>query len=454
MFLIAIILSLLHVALSSHEEQNSWKHQKVVNKVPLYEFCHWHTIDWVGLEHRNDESPCNLHGDKGNYIAEKNIPTKLRLYNGRAYVVIERSVGVYSSLSYFDLCDVGKNKECPKLKCFRNCARNQLAELGKCPDDDVNYLINVRDIQFTRDKKAWVLDIGAYFLNESTPVFHRAPRLCLYDVSLATPSQKFCSSFPTRLYNAGNQLGLNAIEVKEDGDKNDFVYIFNAASATIVVYSEKENKFWGIRAALFKAEPSQSLFTFNLPHHKEHKFVSRDGVFSGTSDKYGLFVSAKASDDLYYVSYSTLDDKMNEFMPETTFDISDVGTYNPNGHTYDFLRHKNVLYFIQPERHALVCANKKFEVTEETLQVLSVDPEKLAHLTSIDFYHQHPDNRELYLLSNNLVDIKVNGFDKKKKNFVISVVDLEEVERLNPECLGYHKGHRYLDYPYNTCTRK
>lgn len=410
---------------------------KVTNKVPVYDLCYWDKIEWNNFVKRTDVSPCNLHGTEGNYIVSRCIPTKIRLYNGRAYVIIDRNIGVYSTLNYFNLKDVGKDKKCPKLECFRECSRNELADLSKCTDNPVNFLINVRDIQFNTCKEAWVLDIGAYFDGKSH-VIQRPPRICRYDVSSPTAAQQYCSTLPSRYYNDGNQFGFNTIQVSEEkGCGSNFVYIFNAVSATIIVYSESDGSFSSIRSRLFRPEPSQSLFRFTLPNNDQYETIVHDGIFSGAVDKYGLFISPKASDDLYFVSYNVLNDKSNEDCNELSYNIKDLGTYNDRGQTYGIARNGNVLFFIQPQNYALVCANKKENITPDSLQYLAVDRCRFPHLSSIDIYQDTANNKEIYLLSNNLIDTKVNGFDSRKKNFVISTVDLNEVEALYPQCLSY-----------------
>lgn len=409
---------------------------KVIDKVPVYDLCYWNQIEWNGFVPRSDESSCNLHGREGNYIAARSIPTKIRLYNGRVYCIIDRNVGVYSSLSYFDMKHVSRDKICPKLECFRDCKRNQLADIQTCADD-TNYLINVRDIQFTSSKTAWLLDIGAYF-NGCTPVYHRAPRVCLYDVSSSKASQKFCSSLPSQYYNAGNQMGFNAILVNEEyGPGKHFVYIFNSDSASITVYSEEKDKFWSIRAALLGPDPGKSLFKYYLKNHQYYRTIDHNGLYSGATDKYGLFLAPKASEDLYFCTYEVLNDKFNEDRDELSYHIKDVGTYNNYGQTSAMIRNKDVLFFIQPQTYALVCANKKEVITPDTIQYLAIDSCRFAHLTSLDLYHHGPNKKEVYLLSNNLMDIKANGYDAKQKNFVISFVDVDEVEALYPQCLSY-----------------
>lgn len=410
---------------------------KVRDKVPVYDLCYWNTIEWRQFELRTDVSSCNLHGSAGNYIVSRCIPTRVRLYNGRAYVIIDRNIGVFSSISYFELNDITEDKKCPKLECFRRCSRNQLADIATCQDDPLNYLINVRDIQFTADKIAWLLDIGAYF-NGTIPIINRSPRMCKYDVSGSIANQIFCLNIPSELVNEGNQMGLNTIQVNEDGGSGkNFVYIFNSESNTIIVFSDETRQFWRLGSVFFRPKPSQSLFRFSLPYNKYYQTIEHDGIYSGAMSKYGMYFSAKASNDLYFISKKTLNERRTETCDELTYDIKAVGTYNYYGQTYGFIRHNDVLFFIQPQNNALVCANNEEIITPDTIQYLAIDTCKFAYLSSIDIYHQKPKSNEIYLLSNNFADIKAHGFNEKKKNFIISFVDLDEVEALYPQCVSY-----------------
>lgn len=420
---------------SYNVEKPTCNKTKITNVVPVYDLCYWTKIEWRNYKRRTDISNCNLHGSEGNYIPSRCIPSQIRLYNGRCYVIINREIGVYSNINYFELSDITADKKCPKLECFRECSRTQLARgygLGRCSDDNNNYIINARDIFFTDDQYAWLLDIGVYFRG-TTPIYERAPRICAYDVAENVAAQTLCFVMPPNLYNQRNQVAFNSILVDDSRNyRNHIIFIFNSISGSIIVFNQDHGRWWSIRSALFRPEPSESLFSFTLPNYQNYQFINQNGIYTGVRDRYGLIVSAQASNDPYFISYQTLNNDDNTACTELTYNIRDLGDYNCNGQTYGIERNNDVLFFIQPQNHALVCANKKQRIDADSLQYLFVDRCRFPHLVSIDLY-----KNDLYVLSNNLIDIQVNGFCHKKRNFVISYLHTNEIDALYPNCSSY-----------------
>lgn len=409
---------------------------KIVDKVPIYELCSWNKIEWIDYVSCLDINDCNLHGNTGNYLANQNIPTQVVIKDGYGYVLIEREHGVYSTCNRFELKDIDDNKKCPALRCFPDCPSNALA-YPNCTTNPY-YLTNVRAIHFDDNGLTWLLDVGSYLHNDKVVVV-QPPRICFYAPGSTTPN---CTEIPAKYCTADNAFYFKTWLVNtNDGAGFQYFYILNSKTGQIVVFYEGTFAFWAIRSNSFKAEPHQSLFQYALQNYHKHEYIVYDGIFTGFIDVYGIYFSCKAGNKLYFLSYKFLNDPSYENCPELDYHIKFLGFYNEQGQTVGLVRDNNVIYSLQVQNRALACFNKKLKLEPEIIQLISIDERQLTHLSSIQLYQDKTDCKKVYFMSNNAIDIELYGFDPAKKNFIISYVDVKEVEKLYPECKDYYTNY-------------
>lgn len=413
---------------------------KVANKVPVTELCSRNLIEWEGFVFRNDEDIvtfCNEHGTVGNNVTEKTIPSKILVYKDFVFLTFPRSIGVFCTLGFFRLSDISKDKICPKVNCYPNIATNTLALPTACPLS-TSYLTNAVDIK-VECGVLYVLDNGCYLnTNVYDPIFMQMPQICMYDLSDTDGDQlQSCASFPDEYFDINNLSGYSSIIVnKVEGCDNTFVYIFNTMGAFVVVYSVKTGEFWKINAVVFGPEPDYCLFETVLPDYKCEKYVVLSGT-PGIIDGPNVLFTQRCGRCLYTVAQKDLNKKANENLPEFDYKINKVGCVNSQLNS--IVAYKDVVFGAQEQNHAIVCYNKKDQVTEDDVQFLIQDRTKYPFISNVYLNADKPGCKQVFFLSTNEPDIRVNGFNQYRKNLGIFHFDVEEALQLYPECKGYYK---------------
>lgn len=440
-FLLQVFLTIVSATVytGNYSPLPSCNKTKIVNKVPIYELCHYNKIEWSDYVPNTDVSDCNLHGSNGNYLAERSIPSKSFINDGYGYLLFERTHGVYCTLSRFKLKDIDDNKKCPSLTCFPDAPSNTLA-FTNCSTNSF-YLTNVRALHFTENGTIVWLDVGLY-RHKDDIVIVQPPKICFYEPQDVTPN---CTEIPEEYANGEDAFYFKNWLVNDlNGPGFQYFYLLNSKTGTVLVFYEATLEFWAFRSILFKPEPHQSLFVYDLPNKHTHQYVVKDGVYNGVVDTEGIYLNSLASNKLLYFPFQILHDPTLVDCPELDLHITYLGSFNERGQSVGFARDNDVIYSLQVQNRALTCFNKKLKLEPEIVQLISID-DHLSHLTSIQLYYDKTDCKKVYFLHNNAIDIELYDFNSLKKNFVLSYVDVKEVEKLYPECRDYYVNY-YQEY--------
>lgn len=420
---------------NNYQNYQTCKKEKVVNKVPVHELCEWEKIQWKFFTFRNDDSFCNLHGVEGNYDKKLSIPRKFQVYKRRVFFSIERQKRVYSTLNYFYLDDI-VDKKCPEALCYPNCAVNTFAS-PQCSISSV-YLTNVKDFEIDKCGVLWALDVG-YYCKDSivNPKFVQKPRLCLFNTS--TDEFVKCYDLPNDVYYKDDVLGYNTLLVNTNcGCDKAFVYLFNARSGMLVVFSLERESFSAFRSIWLNPDPVFTRFDLTLSDYMNHEYVVEDGVAAVLGD-YGVTFSPRPSDKLYFAPYKFLHEPTNADLDELDYDISELGSLNEDGQTSTLVRFNDTVFGVQELKHSIVCYNRRADINPDAFQFLVQDRDEYSFIADLSLNVEHIRSPMLYFLTNNLIDIKCNGFDNSKSNFQFFYIDVKEALRLYPECKGYYK---------------
>lgn len=418
---------------------------KVTNKVPTYELCSFNETTWEDLVFRNDDDTttfCNVHKTIGNNLTEKAIPTKILVYKDWVFIVVTRVLGVYSTLNYFRVSEISNDKYCPQLKCYPNCAVNQLAVPGICPLSGY-YLTNVVDFQMDKCGVLWVLDVGAFLTGSIfEPVSLQNPQICRYNTSITDPLTdplKECTSIPSTYHRLTNVYGYSTIIVNTiDGCDNAFAYIFNILGGFLLVFSLKTKEFWVFNAPSLLPEPDDSQFEVVLPDYTRKRYIVWSGA-AGFLDDNNLNFCPKPSTQVSTVPQTVLNKKSNANIPGSNYNFKNIGTLNEKGQINSLVSFEDVVFGAQEQNYAIVCYNKKDGASPDAIKFLIQDRIKYPSISDMRLNSDKPGCKQVFFLTNNQLDISCNGLNPNLQNFRIFYFNVKEALQLYPECKSYYK---------------
>lgn len=421
---------------SREKKYPTCKKEKVVNKVPVQKLCEYDDIKWEGLIcNRFDVSICNLHGAVGGYVPEVNIPQKFQVANGRVYFSIERHRGVCSTLNYFDLVDIN-NAKCPLAKCYPNCVVNQFA--SPLCNLNTEYLTNVLDFEVDNCNVLWAFDAGHYHNCDRTfSIFVQKPKLCAINVT--TNEFIKCYILPSEVNYPDTILGFNNILVNTRGGcAKTFVYLFNALTGTLVVFSLQTASFWIFRSIWLNPNPDFIVFNTRLPDYRHHEYVGLNGV-AAVLGTHGITFGPRGGVTLYFASYDFVHNPENIYLDELKFDITILGTLNENGQTSTLSRYNDTVFGVQELQSAIVCYNRRSDINEEAIQLLVKDRHKYVFIVDMSLNTENNRSPILYFLSSNLIENKYDWFHQDESKFQFYYIDVNKALLLYPDCKGYYK---------------
>lgn len=446
--LLIIILNVVNASFPLYENLYQSKKEldctkpKVTNKVPVSELCSFNFIEWENFVFRNDESFCNIHGTVGNNLTEKAIPTKILVYKDLVFVAVERVIGVFGTLGYFNINDITNDKVCPKLKCYPNCDTNMLVLPPAPCSPSTSYLTNVVDFQIDQCHLMWVLDVGSFLQTTIyQPIVLQNQQICIYNTSVTSGDPtKECIAFPDDYVDARTLYGFSTIIVNTiDGCDNAFAYIFNTMGAFLVVFSLKTKEFWRFDAVSLGPNPDDAKFKVLLPDYTYYTYAVVSGASGVVIDNNKVLFAERPGLNLLTVSLADLNQKPNGTVNNFDNNIQIVGRLNRNGQINSMVSSGNVVYASQEQEHAIVCYNKNGKVTPNDIQYLIQDRLKYPFIADVRLRVDKPGCFQIFFLSNNKTDIAVNGLDRNSQNFGIFYFDKKEADNLYPDCKGYYK---------------
>lgn len=426
---------------------------KIVDKVTDHTLCSWNKLVWEDNSAELDQTTCGLLNESlcGNQIASTNIPWKIVIIDPYVYVFVRRErPGTYSSLNFFKLSDVVDNDEdgdgsvqCPALDCYPNCQSVQFFDSTTCALQ-TPVIVDAVDIYLDRCGRLWVFDTGYYF-DGTQLVFETSTKICAYDANGVQIGS--CITFDIQyILGTWSSMIVNENELECTGASNQlFFYLINGDMNYIVVYSLETDEFWEYRSVRFLPEPSQSNFEIDLPNNNEkYTFIVTTGIYNVIKGFLGLYFSCVAGDDIYHIPFTVLNNKTIAESCEFNYNIQEIGSLNDNGQCTGMVSDGDVMYFLQIQNSAIACVNKKEGVNPDNFQLISIDKNKFSSACSIQIHQDNTDCKKVYILSNNKYVIELNGLNENTPNFIISYIDVKDVEAIYPGCIA-HFSELYTD---------
>lgn len=415
---------------------------------------------------------CKLDSGRA-FIPENNIPNGFGISSDRrVFVTFPRDrLGVYSTLAYFNLDDIGPDEVCPPLTPYP--PQNNHTLNAQCCSENI---VNINRFFIDKCNRLWAVDRQALGLTDQIWELG-SPNLLIFDLDSDTLVRSV--KLPSDIY-LNYQLGFVEIIINVDAKDcvKAYAYMLDTYNGCIVTYSFEKDRFWKTCSPQFYSDAKYSKFFIKTRLNKEVRYFKDNFLVSCTRDlkNQEFLCHSDCQLDEYSVPFEVLNNEEKARCSPNSVNVKFLGqkcrSCQVNIHTMN--KDTQVVWGVQEQKYGVGCWNRENPLTPNTVQLVVSDHYKLPYCTDLELtdvdlsdfldhdsyhvkndYNNHPSDNYVVILSNNLMGIKEHGFDYFEENFGFYYFVEKEALRAYPQCLPLqnsqsapYKPTKYQPAPY------
>lgn len=347
----------------------------------------------------------------GDYIEENNMPNGMQIWNDKVFITIPRwKNGVPSNLNFFLKND---ESESPKLNPYPNWEMNDI--------NKIDSIINIIRVRVDACDRLWGVDTGVDDILGNNTFIHQ-PRIIIIDLK----TDKILRIYPLKSSDQTSDSFFVdlVIDVDPNNCDNTYAYISDLSGYALVVYSWAKNDSWRITHNFFYFDPRYGNYNIN-----GFNFQWKDGLF-------GLSLSALQTDGykiLYFHAMSSIAEfsVSTEVLQDHTLEKSNdyyafhfEGEKGPNSQGPSSVIDTNtgVDYFTQINRNGIACWDTNTELNPNTFILVAENNTTMVFCNDLSIDRS---TNTMYVLSDNFQQLLFSKYDAKKRNFFITMFDLD-----------------------------
>ncbi|XP_076235248.1 yellow-f [Calliopsis andreniformis] len=381
-----------------------------------HEFKTVHSWDFMEFNLPNEDVQKALMSS-GDYIPEHNMPLGLQVWKDKVFVTVPRwRNGVMSNLNYFSKND---NSTSPKLTPYPNWETNDIHKDGG--------IVSIFRVRADACNRLWGVDTGISDILGNTTVVQP---IRIFVIDLNTDQILRIYTLKNSDQTSNSFFADLVVDVDPKNCEDAYLYTSDLGGYGIVVYSWAKNDSWRITHNFFYFDPLHGDYNVS-----GYNFQWTDGVFGMSlsepqSDGHKiLYFHAMSGITEFSVSTDVLKDStLQKSSNYHAFHVEGIKGPRTQGPSSLIDPRTGIDYFAQVSRNGIACWDTSAPLNPDTFVLVAQDNTTMVFPNDLSI---DPSCNTLYLLSDNLPQFLFSHYDLKKRNFFLTMANLDS---LTPLC--------------------